>query len=578
MSNYSQYIGARDGKRMMLHSNGNTKDIVNAIISSDKPAAEYTKKLAPVLKGNTDIDTCYNLWKFWKENVQYKEDPDGYQFVKSPRELFHSGEGDCKSYSLAVASCLKNLNIPYSYRFISETKGKELHHVYIVAHTRSGNVIIDCVLHKFNYENPFEVKKDINPSATVAMPKIGANEQLITDIEVNWQEYVAAYKKNVQSQTFWVLNQIIADIRLKYKNKPLQRDLLTKEISKKFNQFLNTGSVLVYHYWPSEYGEFPIKLIDKKKYSDDFYQELSKLGVKDSTLRELCSIGVFNLYGIPLDYLLYRAKNLIKYGLPWVPKKGYPYWDAKNMQLVPNGAPFGLAIQILASFPYGGGISRPYGEPYWSRGGFIVPNGMKPEGPIFEKWLAQSKKPDTNAGNVVTPQGAANSIKQYELWRKGELPGLPTIFKAQIDVNGQIVTQNLGDSKPKIGDFGITATIVTTIITSVLAFVGSIIGAVMALLTEKEKSKVVPNYPQDFGESSYTSTDGCTVYLDNGVYNKVCPNGQIQNNIDPNNPVNQPAAGANAISESSSGMWIALVGIGLLALAYLLPSKKQTNG
>jgi hypothetical protein len=203
---------------------------------------------------------------------------------------------------------------------------------------------------------------------------------------------------------------------------------------------------------------------------------------------------------------------------------------------------------------------------------------MKPEGPIFEKWLAQSKKPDTNAGNVVTPQGAANSIKQYELWRKGELPGLPTIFKAQIDVNGQIVTQNLGDSKPKIGDFGITATIVTTIITSVLAFVGSIIGAVMALLTEKEKSKVVPNYPQDFGESSYTSTDGCTVYLDNGVYNKVCPNGQIQNNIDPNNPVNQPAAGANAISESSSGMWIALVGIGLLALAYLLPSKKQTNG
>src|SRR5262245_8234810 len=83
------------------------------------PDHKGMKKFAPALQGASMQETCQNIWEFWKKHVKYTEDGIYKQDVQSPQQLFYSGKGDCKSLSVAVASCLRALGIPYSYRFVS---------------------------------------------------------------------------------------------------------------------------------------------------------------------------------------------------------------------------------------------------------------------------------------------------------------------------------------------------------------------------------------------------------------------------------------------------------------------------
>lgn len=59
---YSAYIGPRgSGKKYLVNSNGNTDDIIGAILAADKQAASYVQHLAPVLIGRSDLETCQNV-------------------------------------------------------------------------------------------------------------------------------------------------------------------------------------------------------------------------------------------------------------------------------------------------------------------------------------------------------------------------------------------------------------------------------------------------------------------------------------------------------------------------------------
>lgn len=144
-----------------------TKDIINAILYADNLNQKYTADFAQKLKGTTIRDTCNNIWNFIKDNVEYREDKSGVQEVLSPGKLIDRGYGDCKSYSNFISSCLKNLGIPHLYRFISEDRDTDIHHVYIVALDENGKEIaIDCVIDSFDTEVPYEKKKDFKKSAS----------------------------------------------------------------------------------------------------------------------------------------------------------------------------------------------------------------------------------------------------------------------------------------------------------------------------------------------------------------------------------------------------------------------------
>lgn len=140
---------------------GNTRDIIETVLYADSKSGWYTKDFADSLKGKTVMDTCRNIWEFVKTQIPYVLDPVGEQIIKSPGRLWQERSGDCKSFSVFTASCLKNLGIPYGYRFASYNQTDPTPtHVYVFVPGKS-EIILDSVwIGPFNSQKPYTFKQD----------------------------------------------------------------------------------------------------------------------------------------------------------------------------------------------------------------------------------------------------------------------------------------------------------------------------------------------------------------------------------------------------------------------------------
>ncbi|MEI6694560.1 MAG: transglutaminase domain-containing protein [Bacteroidota bacterium] len=183
-------ISAPIGIKQTLNLNGNTSDIVNAILYADAKDKSNVLELAQSLKGLNDLKTCKNIWEFIKKNITYKIDPSGQQFIKSPAKLWKDKTGDCKSFSIFYASILKALKIPYKYRFASYSSDqKEFTHVYVIA---NNSIVCDAVMNEFNTEKQFNFKKDYDMTKISYMAGVGATPAKSNKIEtaiVNFDEF-----------------------------------------------------------------------------------------------------------------------------------------------------------------------------------------------------------------------------------------------------------------------------------------------------------------------------------------------------------------------------------------------------
>lgn len=160
-------------KRVLKNSNGLTNDIIVEVLRTDKASYKDTINFAPYLRCNSTYDTCKNIWDFVKSTVKYKVDEMGIQDVKTPARTFHDKFADCKSYSIFIASILRNLGIDYKYRFVSFRKNDDTPtHVYIVVPNGNDLIIIDDVLDNFNEEKPFTFNKDFNMTQIYAVSGI----------------------------------------------------------------------------------------------------------------------------------------------------------------------------------------------------------------------------------------------------------------------------------------------------------------------------------------------------------------------------------------------------------------------
>lgn len=156
-------IAKATGENDLKHENGNTQDIMNVLLAADDKAAAFAKKFAPTLKGASLFDTCKNVFDFVKTQIPYKIDTPGYQWIKSPGRLWADRQGDCKSFSLFIGSCLRNLGIPYGYRFTSYVANNPTPtHVYVYVPLKDGKeLILDAVWKgPFNSQKPYAHKID----------------------------------------------------------------------------------------------------------------------------------------------------------------------------------------------------------------------------------------------------------------------------------------------------------------------------------------------------------------------------------------------------------------------------------
>jgi len=181
--NPKNIIRPEKGIEYIVHPKGDTADIITAIMDADAKADQYINRRGTgCLVGKTKYDTLRNVWRFVKNNLQYKADRPGYEVVKSPGALFAKGRGDCKSYSIAIAALLRSLGFTgIRYRFVSYKRGGEYTHVYVVCKLNGSDVILDAVYHQFDREATYSHKKDIPANgggiSGIHGPQIGGDIQ-----------------------------------------------------------------------------------------------------------------------------------------------------------------------------------------------------------------------------------------------------------------------------------------------------------------------------------------------------------------------------------------------------------------
>lgn len=160
-------IAPSENKRKIFIVEGDTDDIIFAITEADKESAKFVTRLAPILRGTTQLQTCKNVFDFVHQQIRYVIDGDKEQIIKSPSQTINTGFADCKSMSVLIGALLKNLGIGFKYRFTTYTpsraKDKLVSHVYVVT---LSNIIIDPVWGIFNSEKRYLYKKDIMPEVS----------------------------------------------------------------------------------------------------------------------------------------------------------------------------------------------------------------------------------------------------------------------------------------------------------------------------------------------------------------------------------------------------------------------------
>lgn len=152
---------------------GYNSDVVENVVACYERWKEQPRDLVYNLRNIPAEEACEAIFTYILDNVRYKADPDGVQYIKSPARLLKDKVGDCKSYSIFIASCLHCLDIPCKFRFVNFDNGNQYTHVYVIAKDETNKTIIIDPVERinertisggepcFNYARPFSKCKDI---------------------------------------------------------------------------------------------------------------------------------------------------------------------------------------------------------------------------------------------------------------------------------------------------------------------------------------------------------------------------------------------------------------------------------
>ena len=162
---YNRYFPKPDVKDRVIIEDGEVSQTVDLMKKVVWKYINDTKKIAPLLKGNTIAQSCDNIWNFLYHHIQYQLDQDGLEQLRRPARSWHErNEGiDCDCFSIFASSILTNMGIPHKFR-ITKYDSNVYQHVYVVVPNAGGDHIIDPVLSKANYEKPYSQKKDFTMS------------------------------------------------------------------------------------------------------------------------------------------------------------------------------------------------------------------------------------------------------------------------------------------------------------------------------------------------------------------------------------------------------------------------------
>lgn len=192
-------IAQAEHKDTIINRQGKTKDIMQAVVDCYNSDYAQVQDLADNLPGNDTLSRCRAVFDFVDKNIKYQIDPLQKQWIRTPARLWSDGEGDCKSFSIFICSCLRCMGIPHLFRFAAYEGNSDPTHVYAVAIDESGKeIIVDPVYRDengkavFNKECPYTKKIDMKGTTEISRlsgPGIGYFTETEM-IEIEDKEYL----------------------------------------------------------------------------------------------------------------------------------------------------------------------------------------------------------------------------------------------------------------------------------------------------------------------------------------------------------------------------------------------------
>lgn len=192
-------IAQAEHKDTIINRQGKTKDIMQAVVDCYNSDYAQVQELADNFPGNDTLSRCRAVFDFVDKNIKYQIDPLQKQWIRTPARLWSDGEGDCKSFSIFICSCLRCMGIPHLFRFAAYEGNSDPTHVYAVAIDESGKeIIVDPVYRDetgkavFNKECPYIKKIDMKGTTEISRlsgPGIGYFTETEM-IEIQGKEYL----------------------------------------------------------------------------------------------------------------------------------------------------------------------------------------------------------------------------------------------------------------------------------------------------------------------------------------------------------------------------------------------------
>jgi hypothetical protein len=162
-SEYDHLFPQPKGNNVTIKKKAFLSDTLNLMHQIIPDTLADTEGIAQELKAETTYQTCKNIWDFSFNHLQYRKDEEGKEQVRRPARVWRDRKQgvDCDCMSVFIGSILTHLDIPFSLR-LTKNNTIAYEHVYPIAHTENGIIIMDAVVHSFNQEAPHTEKKDIN--------------------------------------------------------------------------------------------------------------------------------------------------------------------------------------------------------------------------------------------------------------------------------------------------------------------------------------------------------------------------------------------------------------------------------
>ncbi len=154
------------GKHVEIKRSGEVKHTIAFIPQMVQQTLADTVGIAKHLLDKTSLyESCKRLWHFVYDHIRYQRDDTGIEQVRRPARLWWDRKGDCDCMTSFIDSVLVNWylagmkleieNIVAAY----PDEADRYKHIYPVCITSEGrHIVIDCVTHQFDYEEPYLYK------------------------------------------------------------------------------------------------------------------------------------------------------------------------------------------------------------------------------------------------------------------------------------------------------------------------------------------------------------------------------------------------------------------------------------